>query len=128
MEGILIMKSRFFFFKNVTFQTTLPNVSGIWMKIFWLPDLWRFLDEFKSVPRNELQQVSKLFFKNDLHFQFSSDAIEKSFLNGDEFVTFKTNEFDYILNFAEMTQQNQDSRYLTKRSVRRRPVFQNTIK
>ena len=36
---------------------------------------------------------------------------------------FTTDEFAYMLSFNRMCQRNMDERYLTERSVRRRPKF-----
>ncbi|XP_057289919.1 protein mono-ADP-ribosyltransferase PARP12-like isoform X1 [Hydractinia symbiolongicarpus] len=51
------------------------------------------------------------------------NPFEKAYIKGDQHCNFSTNQFKYKLYFQEMTQENQDERYRTKRNVRRRPVF-----
>lgn len=40
---------------------------------------------------------------------------------GKDKYTFETDEFRYIINFKEMTQENTDRQYQTKRNIKRRP-------
>ena len=61
-----------------------------------------------------------------LYFQVKSDSLEKSFLSGKDEVTFRTDEFEYKVNFKEIPQENTDPNYLTKRSIKRRPSVKPT--
>ncbi|XP_078357627.1 uncharacterized protein LOC144642520 isoform X2 [Oculina patagonica] len=53
------------------------------------------------------------------------EDIETAYLNEDQIYRFHTDRFNYEIQFntASMCQRNMDPRYLTTRSVRRRPLF-----
>lgn len=53
------------------------------------------------------------------------EDIEAAYLNKDIFYFFQIRAFRYMIVFYETSkyQQNMDENYLTKRSVRRRPLF-----
>lgn len=53
------------------------------------------------------------------------EDIEAAYLNEDQLYLFQIGAFNYMIAFYEtsMFQTNLDPQYLTKRSVRRRPLF-----
>ncbi|XP_078703702.1 uncharacterized protein LOC144928883 [Branchiostoma floridae x Branchiostoma belcheri] len=53
----------------------------------------------------------------------TSDDIEQAYITKQPSYKFQTNEYPYTLDFTGMYQQNLDTRYSTKRNVRRRPKF-----
>ncbi|XP_035689040.1 zinc finger CCCH-type antiviral protein 1-like isoform X2 [Branchiostoma floridae] len=53
----------------------------------------------------------------------TSDDIERAYVTKQPTYKFQTNEYPYTLDFTGMYQLNMDTRYSTRRNVRRRPTF-----